>query len=126
MISSGAVFNHADKSAMSQIRNTSAEGLSELNPNFDDPRLPEMLFRYRARNFPETLNDKENQQWQTYCRNKLLSGQEAADVIGVVEYRSLLEEMKTRPDVNIAVLNALEEYAKGKMNEFAITEEDFK
>jgi exodeoxyribonuclease-1 len=126
MIYSGGFFNHADKSAMSQIRNTSAEGLSELNPNFDDPRLPEMLFRYRARNFPETLNDKENQQWQTYCRNKLLSGQEAADVIGVVEYRSLLEEMKTRPDVNIAVLNALEEYAKGKMNEFAITEEDFK
>jgi len=38
---------------------------------FDDPRLPELLFRYRARNFPWTLNEDERARWQTFCRNRL-------------------------------------------------------
>ena len=35
---------------------------------FADQRLPEMLFRYRARNFPETLNDVESAQWREHCQ----------------------------------------------------------
>ena len=124
MIYSGGFFNHADKAVMAQIRNTEADDLSTLNPDFKDPRLPEMLFRYRARNFPETLNDQESQQWQTFCRSKLLAGQKAAGGIDVAEYCVLLEEMKTRPDINITVVDALAEYAKGKMDEFSITEQD--
>ncbi|MCY1186060.1 hypothetical protein D9M73_268950 [compost metagenome] len=38
---------------------------------FDDERLPELLFRYRARNFSETLNAEERQRWQTFCQQRL-------------------------------------------------------
>ncbi|MNE52205.1 Exodeoxyribonuclease I [compost metagenome] len=38
---------------------------------FDDPRLPELLFRYRARNFPETLSAAEQQAWWNFCRQRL-------------------------------------------------------
>jgi exodeoxyribonuclease-1 len=38
---------------------------------FDDPRLVELLFRYRARNFPGTLSSTEQQQWQDFCRRRL-------------------------------------------------------
>jgi exodeoxyribonuclease I len=34
--------------------------------------LPELLFRYRARNFPQTLSAIEQQQWQAFCRQRLL------------------------------------------------------
>jgi len=38
---------------------------------FDDPRLAELLFRYRARNFPDTLNDEDRARWQDFCRQRL-------------------------------------------------------
>ncbi|MNR33031.1 exonuclease I [compost metagenome] len=38
---------------------------------FDDERLPELLFRYRARNFPETLNSEEQERWRVFCQKRL-------------------------------------------------------
>jgi exodeoxyribonuclease-1 len=40
---------------------------------FDDERLPELLFRYRARNFPDTLNDQEQERWRLFCQQRLSS-----------------------------------------------------
>ncbi|MNG30480.1 exonuclease I [compost metagenome] len=38
---------------------------------FDDERLPELLFRYRARNFPDTLNSEEQERWRIFCQKRL-------------------------------------------------------
>ncbi|MGB5397523.1 MAG: exodeoxyribonuclease I, partial [Gammaproteobacteria bacterium] len=53
---SGGFFSDADNARMDTIRNSRAEDLASLNLSFDDKRLPEMLFRYRARNYPHTLS----------------------------------------------------------------------
>jgi exodeoxyribonuclease-1 len=42
---------------------------------FDDERLPELLFRYRARNFPDTLNPEEQGRWRLFCQQRLSSPQ---------------------------------------------------
>jgi exodeoxyribonuclease-1 len=34
-----------------------------------------MLFRYRARNYPETLSADEQAQWLEHCRARLLDGE---------------------------------------------------
>ncbi len=39
---------------------------------FSDPRLPELLFRYRARNWPQTLDAAEQARWNDYRRQRLL------------------------------------------------------
>jgi exodeoxyribonuclease-1 len=49
---------------MTRIRTTPASELGSQEWPFQDPRLPEMLFRYRARNFPETLGVDELEQWE--------------------------------------------------------------
>jgi len=33
--------------------------------------LPELLFRYRARNFPQSLTEAETARWREHCRAKL-------------------------------------------------------
>ncbi len=33
--------------------------------------MPELLFRYRARNYPETLSDKERVRWDDFRRDRL-------------------------------------------------------
>ena len=40
--------------------------LAEASFAFQDPRLEEMLFRLRARNYPDTLSSEEQAQWEAY------------------------------------------------------------
>ncbi len=56
---------------MEMIRNTKPMNLAALELTFDDGRLPEMLFRYRARNYPETLDDSELVRWREFCQPRL-------------------------------------------------------
>lgn len=67
MIYSGGFFSNQDRGLMETIRRTVGKDpsrLGQLNLPFNDPRLSEMLFRYRARNFPDTLNAEENDRWE--------------------------------------------------------------
>ena len=38
---------------------------------FEDARLPELLFRYRARNWPASLLPAERERWNAYRRERL-------------------------------------------------------
>lgn len=71
MIYSGGFFNDGDKRRMQVVRASSPAQLANLNLPFTDQRLAEMLFRYRARNYPDSLNEEEAQQWQKYRRARL-------------------------------------------------------
>lgn len=66
MLYSGSFFSANDKQRFQQIRNTSAEELGELELVFDDPRCEEMLFRFRARNWPEYLTSSESERWDEF------------------------------------------------------------
>ncbi|MDH5612748.1 MAG: exodeoxyribonuclease I [Gammaproteobacteria bacterium] len=69
-IYAGGFFSDADYGRMDRIRKSSPEELAELKLTFDDARLPEMLFRYRARNFPESLSSEEKQRWNEYRKER--------------------------------------------------------
>jgi len=71
MIYSGGFFSDGDRKLMDVVRESTPEQLAMLNLPFRDRRLAEMLFRYRARNFPETLDDQEQQRWQTFRQQRL-------------------------------------------------------
>ncbi len=71
MLYSGGFFNAHDKALIKKVSETSPKSLIEKQWGFSDKRLFEMLFRYRARNWPETLSDKEKQDWLAFCRQKL-------------------------------------------------------
>ena len=75
MIYAGGFFSEKDKALMNSIHNTAPEELGAHTWRFDDTRLPEMLFRYRARNYPETLNADEQADWLEHCRARLIEGE---------------------------------------------------
>ncbi|MHC5348871.1 exodeoxyribonuclease I [Metapseudomonas furukawaii] len=62
-----------DRRLCEQVRRADPQRLGLENWPFDDPRLPELLFRYRARNFPETLSEVDRSRWVEFCRNRLKS-----------------------------------------------------
>ncbi|MGI2260770.1 exodeoxyribonuclease I [Shewanella sp. GXUN23E] len=87
MLYSGGFFSHADKTKMDIIRNTAPQNLAALDLQFDDPRIKEMLFRFRARNYPETLDHQESLRWREFCQQRLSS-----DPDYVIKLENLLEE----------------------------------
>ena len=74
MLYSGGFFSNDDQARIAQIRTTSPEELGNVSLPFRDSRLEEMLFRYRARNWPELLTDEEVDRWNSFRRQRLEHG----------------------------------------------------
>lgn len=64
-------INDKDKIKMSAVRAADATALADFHPTFVDERLPELLFRYKARSFPTSLSEDEMRRWETYRSEKL-------------------------------------------------------
>ncbi|WP_223511816.1 exodeoxyribonuclease I [Pseudomonas sp. GL-B-19] len=60
-----------DRRLCEQVRSADPAQLAQEQWPFDDERLPELLFRYRARNFPDTLNSEEQERWRLFCQKRL-------------------------------------------------------
>ncbi|CAN5872903.1 exodeoxyribonuclease I [soil metagenome] len=70
----GGFIGNDDRRALQRLRTLAPEQLAAKRPAFADPRLGELLFRYRARNFPSTLSEPEQRQWQAHCAHRLHDG----------------------------------------------------
>jgi exodeoxyribonuclease-1 len=60
-----------DKRLLAQVRGTPPHLLAKAQYAFRDARLPELLFRYRARNWPGSLLPAERERWNAYRRERL-------------------------------------------------------
>ena len=60
-----------DKRRLGEVRSTPPAQLGERVFGFKDTCLDELLFRYRARNWPQTLTLPEQQRWDEYRRRRL-------------------------------------------------------
>ncbi|MDQ3206061.1 MAG: exodeoxyribonuclease I, partial [Pseudomonadota bacterium] len=60
-----------DKRLFREVRGTPPQALGQRQFGFRDARLPELLFRYRARNWPDTLSPEERDRWDDYRRGRL-------------------------------------------------------
>ncbi len=72
MIYTGGFFAAADRHQMNQVLALPPRQLVDHPWNFKDARLPLMLFRYRARNYPDTLNPEEARHWDKDRRARLI------------------------------------------------------
>ncbi len=61
----------ADKRLLAEVRSTPPEQLATRAFAFRDPRYAELLFRYRARNWPHTLDADERARWDAFRRDRL-------------------------------------------------------
>ncbi|HBS41337.1 MAG TPA: exodeoxyribonuclease I [Oceanospirillales bacterium] len=85
-------FPSADKNAMDEIHRMSDWDLADYPNPFQDDRGEEMLFRFRARNFPDTLNGDERERWEHYRTQRLLEGVPGTAVMTFARFAPLLEQ----------------------------------
>jgi exodeoxyribonuclease-1 len=98
MLYSGGFFSNSDKRVMQRIRAASPAQLQEESFVFEDSRLPEMLFRYRARNFPESLTEDEAAQWEEF-RFQYLTDPAAGASICMDEYLERIARLQQDPQL---------------------------
>lgn len=63
-----------DKTVMRAVRAALPAEISSFDKNLRDGRLKELLPRYKARNYPDSLNDEERKEWEDLCRDRLMDG----------------------------------------------------
>ena len=62
----GGFVSHTDRGRLQRLRELTPEQLAAKRTGFDDARLEEIVFRYRARNFPDTLSGDERARWEQH------------------------------------------------------------
>ena len=99
-------FSPADKQNLATLRTLPPEQLANHGLPFHDPRIPQLLFHYRARHFYPTLTRAEQIRWQKYRRKKL----ESALPEFSQSLQNLAEQHADNPD-KLLLLQAVYQYA---------------
>ena len=68
----------ADRRRLTQLRALKPQELAVDRTGFDDARLAELVFRWRARNWPDSLSEQDAARWQQRCAAALIDGQGGA------------------------------------------------
>lgn len=107
MIYSGGFFSPGDRHLMNKVLAVPPAQLPGHLWSFQDQRLPLMLFRYRARNYPETLTAKELEAWNRDRRARLVDGSDPA-WLTLAEYRQVMARLRAERSGEPAALRILD------------------
>ena len=99
-------FSYSDKNNLAILRTLSPEQLANHGLTFQDKRIPELLFRYRARHFYKTLSRAEQIKWQKYCHAKL----DASSAEFIAEFE-MLSAQYANDESKLLLLQNLYEYS---------------
>lgn len=105
----GGFLSDADRRRCEQVRHARPEELGALHLGFDAPKLEELLFRYRARNWPETLSRAERLRWEEFRRERLTQPGAGGSIV-LDDYRRQLSRLvidTSLTPVQRAVIDAL-------------------
>ena len=110
----GGFVGNGDRRRLEALRALSPQELALDRTGFDDERLTELVFRYRARLWPETLNAADAERWQALRAARLLQGEGGVMTLERLFQRidELAEAASEREDERAeTILGALYDYA---------------
>ena len=107
----GGFINNTDRRRLNQLRALSPAELAHARIGFYDERLGDLVFRYRARNFPETLSPEDAERWEAHRAARLLEGEGGARNVDAL-FAEIDVLAETADEKGQAVLEALYEYAE--------------
>lgn len=104
-------IDHSDKPMMQQVRSMTAADFQNAHVVFEDARLQDMIWRYRGRNFPQSLNEQERQHWHEFVFERLRDGDDK--LLSYAQLTARIDELKqslgAEPEHNITKLALLDD-----------------
>jgi len=107
MLYSGGFFSSSDRHLMNKILAIAPKDLGKHLWTFQDARLSVMLFRYRARNYPETLGMDELELWNRDRRARLVETNDPA-CFGRDAFRAALDAARQAREGDAKALRLLD------------------
>lgn len=94
----GGFASPAERARLDRARRTPPAQLAGVDFGFEQARHTELLFRRRARNWPDTLTEAEYQQWREFVAARLRGthplSQARDGPFGLAEYRQSIGELR--------------------------------
>jgi exodeoxyribonuclease-1 len=108
----GGFLGDDDRRRLERLRAQSPAELAHAQPGFEDERLAELLVRYRARNFAESLSEDDRSRWEDHRRARLLQG--AGGALTVPEFFDRIDALAEtdEDEQHQEVLSALYDWAE--------------
>jgi exodeoxyribonuclease I len=111
----GGLVQDADRRRLQQLRARADADWAARLPDFDDERLDEVAFRYRARNHPASLDDDDQERWAMHRIARLVDGEGGARTLEA--FMAQLDALQEDPAVLVradaqAVLSSLRRWAE--------------
>lgn len=88
-----------DRNLCGLVRTANKDQLADLHPEFIDERLDPLLLHYKAKNFPESLSEQEQSEWEKYRLDRLNRQ--------VGPFMKGIEELKSRNDIDPFIIEEL-------------------
>ncbi len=109
----GGFLSSAERKSLTLVRSTPPAQLRECAAAFRDPRYVELLFRYRARNWPETLDAEETARWQAF-RTARLTRHTALTTLTLDDYFARITQLRSEPAAQdkLALLDQLQAWGE--------------
>jgi len=107
----GGFIGPTDRQRLDRLRKLPAGDPAWGRASFDDRRLGELVFRFRARNHPDSLSPAEAERWVQHCSERLHDG--AGGGLSLGAYFEKLDTLaETADERGQEILGALYDYAE--------------
>ena len=103
-----------DRRRLQRLRELDPADPAWRHAGFDDARLAELVFRFRARNHPETLDAAERARWRAHCHARLHGGAEGRPTVAqyLEQLSALADQVQAEHGAQgLAILQALRDHA---------------
>lgn len=94
----GGFIGSRDRDVFDEAHCVAPESLAALSARLQEPKTRTLLFRYRARHFPETLSAAEKAEWKAHLHSKVVLGRDGHYTVGALrtEIAGLLPQVDAR------------------------------
>lgn len=107
----GGFVGNDDRRTLQRLRGLAPAELARARPHFHDGRLEELLFRYRARNFPDTLDEADRARWEAHRHARLVAGDGSG--LTLAQFQERIDELAESADERAQdLLGALVDWAE--------------
>ena len=105
----GFVSNH-DRAISNEIQNLSTQDFANYSPAFEDKKLTKLFLNFKARNYPQLLNEFEQEQWFEIVQSRIQSG--ANGFLSIDSFERSIESLRESQPGRENLWKELEDYAQ--------------
>ena len=93
-----------------EIQNLSSTQLADYLPKFEDNRLGKLFLNFKARNYPQLLNEFEQEQWFEIVQSRIQNGENG--FLSIDSFERSLESLRESQPGRENLWKELEDYAQ--------------